>query len=59
MAHQDKSTNESRVRRRVRQEDEPQDEHSRRGSTGMFYLEDLCYGQFICTLCLVLRLTSD
>ena len=42
MAHQDQSTNESRVRRRVRQEDEPQDEHSRRGSTGMFYLEDLC-----------------
>ena len=55
MAHQDQSTNKSRVRRRVRQEDE----YSRRGSTGMFYLEDLCYGQFICTLCSVLRLASD
>ena len=58
MAHQDQSTNKLRVRRRVQQEDE----HSRRGSTadnGMFYLEDLWYDQFICTLCSVLLLTSD
>ena len=58
MAHQDQPTNALRVRQRIRQEDE----HSRRGSTaytGMFYLENFCYGQFICTLCSVLWLTSD
>ena len=44
--HQDQSTNTLRFRprrgSRVREEDEPQDEHSHRGSTsytGMFYLE--------------------
>ena len=54
MAHQDQPTNALRVRPHVRQEDE----HSRRcGPTaypGMFYLEDFCYAQFICTLCSVI-----
>ena len=51
MAHQDQPTNALHIRPHVRQEDEHSRRHGPTAYTGMFYLEDFCYGQFICTLC--------